>query len=66
MVTAIIEIKSLQIDHDRLNGETCYFGWPDGLHFFKSRCHVLVAFSVGCQFYRLLRSEMGHSLFYFF
>lgn len=27
--------------------------------FFKNRCHVLVAFSVGCQFYRLLRSEMG-------
>lgn len=27
--------------------------------FFKNRCHVLVAFSVGCQFYRFLRSEMG-------
>ena len=30
----------------------------------KNRCHVLVAFSVGCQSYRLLRSETGHSLFF--
>lgn len=30
----------------------------------KNRCHVLIAFSVGCQSYRLLRSEEGHSLFF--
>lgn len=38
------------------------------VHFFffkTNRRHVLVA-SVGCQLYRLLRSELGHSLFYFF
>lgn len=40
-------------------------------HFLKKKsktkpCHILVAFSVGFQLYRFLRSEMGHSLFYFF
>lgn len=27
--------------------------------FFKNRCHVWVALSVGCQFHRFLQSEMG-------
>lgn len=36
------------------------------IFFKKNRHHVLVAFSVGCQFYRFLQSEMGHSLFCYF
>lgn len=34
--------------------------------FFKTDAMFLVVFSVGCQSSRLLRSEMGHSLFCYF
>ena len=56
--------QTLNGDCCRENGETCCFGWPDSPHFKKNQMPCLVAFSVGCQSYRLLRSETGHSLFF--